>query len=114
MAATREQAYRKWKALLNMTEARGCSKHEAETARRLAGALSTQWGFNREPQPTHRPDFPGRYARAERTAARNWRWEYRKCGKDSCWCATATQGHGPYKYGKRREGKTVRSIYMGS
>jgi len=46
-------------------------------------------------------------------ASRKWHWEYRKCGKSNCWCANDPKGHGPYKYSKKRTGKTVRTIYRG-
>lgn len=99
-----------------MTEARGCTKHEAATAARLAAALAKKWGFDNDPhQRQWRPDFDSRFARAEQRAATRWAWEYRKCGKKRCHCATTAsgKGHGPYKYGKRREGLKVRSVYMG-
>jgi hypothetical protein len=112
---TRDEAHRKYKSLLNMTEARGCTSHEATTARRLAAALAQKWGFA-DPNTgrSWRPDFDSRFARAEQHAAARWKWEYRRCGKKRCWCArAAAKTHGPYKYGKRREGRKVRSIYMG-
>jgi len=98
-----------------MTTSRGCTPHEASTAKRLAGQLGKKWGFtgafsSRE----YRPDFDSRFARAEQRAAQHFAWEYRRCGKPSCHCARSPRPpHGPYKYGKRREGRTVRSIYMG-
>lgn len=104
----------KWEALQRMTVERGCSIHEAATAKRLADALAKKYGFADTP-PTERwrPDFDTRYARAEKKAAARAGWEYRTCGKDRCRCMRGGAPHGPYRYAKRREGKTVRSIYMG-
>jgi len=50
-------------------------------------------------------------------ARRTWHWEHRKCGKSNCWCARAdvklAQGHGPYRYAKKRTGAKVNSVYLG-
>lgn len=112
---TREQAKRKFNALRNMTEARGCTKHEAATAAHLASTLAKKWGFGSASSQRWRPDFDSRFARAEQRAAARWNWEYRKCGKTNCHCSRAStgRGHGPYKYAKRREGAKVRSVYIG-
>lgn len=112
---THAQAKRKYDALLNMTAARGCTPHEAKSAARLAKALAKKYGFAAPASQTSwRPNFDERYARAEERAASRFGWEYRKCGKDNCHCARSrSKGHGPYRYAKRREGRTVRSIYMG-
>ena len=40
-------------------------------------------------------------------------WRFVRCGKPRCHCAKGSRGHGPYAYAKRREGKKVRSIYLG-
>lgn len=112
---TREQAKRKYEGLRRMTTARGCTSHESATAIRLAAALAKRWGFDMPPSATEfRPDFESRFKRAEQHAAMRFRWEYRRCGKPRCRCAGA-QGdrHGPYRYGKKREGRKVRSVYIG-
>lgn len=112
---TKEEAKRKCDALRRMTVARGCTPHEAETARRLADQLAKKFGFaSSAPQDTYRPDFDSRFHRAENRAASRFSWEYRKCGKPNCHCARASSpSHGPYKYRKERDGKTVRSVYIG-
>lgn len=115
---TREEAQRKWNQLHKMTVERGCTQAEADTARRLAAALAARFGFgqrdseSQESPRSSRPNWDARYERAERKAARRWRWEYRRCGKKNCHCVN-DKGHGPYKYAKVRQGKTVRSIYVG-
>jgi len=98
-----------------MTVANSCTPHEAETAARLAAALAWRYGFEqRDTTRAYRPDFEERFARAEATAAVRFAWEYRRCGKSNCHCSRAgSDRHGPYKYGKRREGRKVRSIYYG-
>lgn len=42
-----------------------------------------------------------------------WREEYRKCGKATCWCAKAEEGkgHGPYLYRTVRKGDRVIKEY---
>jgi len=98
-----------------MTVANGCTTHEAETAARLAAALAGRYGFE-QPHVARdwRPDFEQRFAHAEATAAVRFAWEYRRCGKANCHCSRAgSDRHGPYKYGKRREGRKVRSLYYG-
>lgn len=69
---TQDQAKRKYDALQNMTEARGCTPHEARTARRLAAQLSKRFGFTEDkPRQEYRPDFNARWsAAAERAASR--------------------------------------------
>ena len=109
-----QQARRKWDSLRRMTKERGCSEHEAATARRLADALAKKYGFaDAQPSTPFRQDFDTRFNRAAERAATRFRWEYRKCGKSTCWCARCAPGHGPYKYHKERDGKTVRSVYLG-
>jgi hypothetical protein len=112
---TREDAKRKYDALRKMTVDRGCSKHEAATAARLAEQLARKWGFTGAPAADNfRPNFDDRFSRAESRAARRHGWEYRRCGKTNCWCsATSKGGHGPYKYAKQRHGRKVVSIYIG-
>lgn len=98
-----------------MTTARGCTVHEADTAHRLAAALAARFGFGNVPPATHwRPDFEQRFERAEQRAAGRFAWEYRRCGKSRCWCARARRKtHGPYRYGKKRIGRKVVSLYIG-
>jgi hypothetical protein len=76
-----------------------------------------------------REDAAGRKAREEQqtrdrqwwydyeAARRTWHWEMRKCGKANCWCklvdTKAGQGHGPYRYAKKRTGAKVNSVYLG-
>ncbi len=109
------KARRKRQALLRMTVDRGCTEHEARTAARLAAALEGRYGFAPDAATReYRAGFEARYARAEARAAVRFKWEYRRCGKARCHCARASSpAHGPYKYGKRREGRKVRSIYIG-
>jgi hypothetical protein len=110
----RQAAYRKWKALLNLTVERGCTMHEADTAKRLADLMAKNYGFAREAEPeAFRPDFDARWKRAEQRAAMRWRWEYRSCGKAACHCMRELTKHGPYKYGKVRKGRKVSSVYLG-
>ena len=40
-------------------------------------------------------------------------WRFVRCGKSRCHCARGSRGHGPYAYAKKREGKKVKSIYLG-
>ena len=112
---TREQARRKYDSLTRMTMARGCTSHEAETARRLAAALAARWGFDDSRAAREwRQDFDARFARAEARAAIRFNWEYRRCGKKRCRCAASlATRHGPYKYGKKRTGRKVSSVYVG-
>src|SRR5258708_6980072 len=113
MAMTQEQAWTKYNALLRMTVDRGCTTHEAATAARIAAALAARFGFgDTQPKSHHRPEWDDRFARAEKRAAIKWRWEYRRCGKGNCHCARGGR-HGPYKYGKKRKGRKVVSIYVG-
>lgn len=45
--------------------------------------------------------------------AHGWREEYRKCGKQNCWCADGKKAHGPYWYRTvRRDGRVVKE-YLG-
>jgi hypothetical protein len=109
----RDSAFRKYKALLNMTEARGCSEAEASSAAALAKQLAGKWNFAHEPAPdaaawTDRVWQP-KYEKASQT----FHWEYRKCGKPACWCRHAKYSHGPYRYHKKRIGKKVVSVYLG-
>lgn len=112
---TREQARRKFDGLNRMTESAGCTHHESETARRLATVLAKRWGFDQAAvNRAWRKDFDERYTRGEKRAAMRFRWEYRRCGKTRCHCAgPGATRHGPYRYGKKRDGKTVRSVYIG-
>ncbi len=112
---TRDRARGKYHALCRMTIDRGCTPHEAATAARLAAALAQRFGFTREPsETTWRPDFEARWTRAEARAVVRFSWEYRRCGKPRCHCAgVGGTKHGPYRYGKKREGRKVRSIYVG-
>lgn len=100
--------------MLRMTVARGCTPHEAATAKRLADVLAAKFGFKDAATQAPPPpaDFHARYARAEKRAARRFNWEYRKCGKPNCHCARGG-AHGPYKYAKVREGRVVCSVYLG-
>lgn len=108
------RARRKWEALRNMTTERGCSAHEAASAKKLADVLAAKYGFNApRAEQAWRSSFDARFYRAERRAAIKWKWEYRRCSKSNCHCARGGNGHGPYKYAKRRTGKLVRSIYIG-
>lgn len=108
------KAYTKWRALCNMTEARGCTKHEAETAKKFADVLAKKFGFADTPTAERwRPDFDARYARAEAKAAMRYGWEYRRCWKARCRCMRGGAPHGPYKYGKVRRGNKVNSVYLG-
>ena len=109
---TPEQARKKWNTLRNITVERGCSKHEAATAQRLARQLEQKYGLGSTKQHAkYREGFEDRFKRAEKRAAVRWRWEYRQCGK-CCKCAFGFP-HGPYKYSKQRRGKKVVSIYIG-
>ncbi len=109
-----QKARSKWEALKRMSVERGCSKHEAATARKLADALAKKYGFADVPAGRpFREDFDTRFRRAEGRAAMRFNWEYRQCYKPRCHCMKTNSPHGPYKYGKKREGRTVRSIYLG-
>jgi N-methylhydantoinase A/oxoprolinase/acetone carboxylase beta subunit len=134
---SREDALRKWNALRRMTTARGCSPHEAATAAAIAAGLARRWGFSRVAQDARArvvEDWGARVraaqdairraaaARAaaqahaaEREAARKFGWEYRRCGKRRCWCASRPlhRAHGPYRYRKVRRGRKVVSVYVG-
>lgn len=112
---TQEQARRKWDSLRRMTVANGCTVHEARTASALADALNKRWGFTTPADDAaFREPFDERFNRAEQTAARRFRWEYRRCGKARCRCAqTGAARHGPYRYGKKRIGRKVVSVYIG-
>lgn len=94
----REQARAKWIALRRMTVARGCTLAESATAGAIAFRLATRWGFVD--------------ANEDRPSRARWRWEYRRCGKPRCHCRRG-ELHGPYKYEKRRRGRTVSSVYRG-
>ncbi len=43
----------------------------------------------------------------------SYRQSYRRCGKERCTTCRAGPGHGPYWYASWREGRTVRSRYVG-
>lgn len=109
----RSKALRKWRALLNLTVQRGATMHEAAVAAKLAKALAAKFGFGNTDKRDFREDFASRFARAEQRAARRWAWEYRTCGKGRCHCMRGDGKHGPYKYGKKRTGRKVVSIYVG-
>lgn len=111
----RVAAKRRIESLLRMTVARGCTEPEAATARRLADVLAAKYGFKiNRPASAPRPNFDERFERAERKAAARFKWEYRRCGKGNCHCArAATPPHGPYRYGKKRTGRKVSSVYYG-
>lgn len=114
VAQDREAARRKWRSLLRMTVARGCTQPEADTAALLAHRLDLRYGFTGETPAHPESGFAERHAADERRAAMRWKWEYRRCGKPNCWCMGTTRpGHGPYKYGKRRSGTYVTSVYIG-
>lgn len=111
---TRDEAMARYRALGNMTVARGCTEPEAATAARLRRMIDEEWNFSSE--QVRRGPIPNK-GEAERWYWANvmvWNWEHRKCGKKNCWCAGAARGHGPYKYAKRRVGKKVASIYLGT
>lgn len=109
-----QRARTKWEALRRMTVARGCTVHEAATAKRLADVLAKKYGFADAPPKTEwRGDFYTRYAKAEKAAVHRWHWETRRCGSDRCSCMHGGPPHGPYKYGKVRRGKKVSSVYVG-
>jgi len=109
-----QQARVRWQALLRMTVERGCTIHEAATAKRMADVLAKKFSFvHADTETKWRPDFDARYERAERKAAMRYVWEYRTCGKVRCRCMRGGRPHGPYKYGKRRVNGTPHSIYIG-
>ena len=112
---TRTEAQRRYDSLRRMTTARGCTIHEAATAARLAHTLAKRYGLEDVVESREwRADFAARYTRAEQRAATRFKWEYRRCGKQRCHCASrGDRGHGPYRYSKKREGRKVRSIYLG-
>lgn len=109
----RDGAYRKWQALRRVTVANGATTHEAATAARLASVLASRFGFADQEPRQYREDFAPRYERAEARAARRWNWEYRQCYKPRCHCMKSDSPHGPYRYAKQRDGRTVRSVYIG-
>lgn len=109
----REDAYRKWQALGRVTTERGATAAEASTAAKLAASLGAKWGFARPaPAQPPGPEYDERFRHAEQRAAQHFGWEYRTCGKPQCRCFRGSK-HGPYKYGKKRRGSTVVSIYLG-
>src|ERR1700730_8311134 len=109
----RKKAEARYRALRNMTEARGCNPNEAAIAKRLADALQKKCGLEDAPvSDSFRPDFDARWERAAAKAAMRWNWEYRTCGKARCRCMRGGSPHGPYKYGKVRRGATVCSVYL--
>ena len=68
----------------------------------------------RENGSLYRPLPPGNYAPGGADPdAPPVGWEFRKCGKPSCWCRTAPRGHGPYRYTKTVDGGKVLSVYHG-
>lgn len=108
------KALSRWRALCNMTVARGCTVPEAAVAKRLADALAKKFGFANTPvSDSFRPNFDARYERAEARAAMRFAWEFRACGKARCHCMKFGTKHGPYKYGKVRRGAKVSSVYLG-
>src|SRR5262249_17573100 len=91
---------------------------EATAAASLAARLAAQWGF------TDRNDGSASKREPSHSAQRDWRddfertykrysWEFRRCGKAKCWCSRAAQGHGPYRYAKKRVNGVPHSIYGG-
>jgi len=114
----RTQAVRRYEALLRMTVARGCTQSEAATAKEIARRIAELWGLDScaTGSPAYRKTYAGdRVAQDERQAAKKYGWEYRRCGKRSCWCAgrPIRETHGPYRYAKQRRGRYVYSIYQG-
>jgi len=96
-----------------MTTERGRRRLVRRAAARLVARLAARFGFGAAPpSPTPEAGFDAQYERAEASAARHWRWEYRRCGKRRCHCAH-DRGHGPYKYTKVRRGGTPVSVYVG-
>src|SRR5262245_12731478 len=95
---TREKALALLRALRRLTVANGCTPHEAFSAAKKAEQLAARYAVVEL-------DFliPTGVA---------WRWEWRRCGKRRCHCRGGAL-HGPYKYSKRRRGKTVVSVYRG-
>jgi len=114
-----------------MTTSRGCTVHEAAVAAAIRAGLDRVWRFSSRrwdescataAAPARSRPPPGaarstrQYERAEAAAAERFGWEYRRCWKRRCWCMRAGQerkGHGPYRYGKRRRGRKVSSVYLG-
>jgi hypothetical protein len=99
-AAAREQAAREAAARARRQQAREqASSHAGQQAREDQQARDRQWQYDYE------------------AARRTWHWEHRKCGKSNCWCRLADikagQGHGPYRYAKKRTGAKVNSVYLG-
>jgi hypothetical protein len=99
-AAAREQAARE--------QARRQARENVNRARQQQAGQQA-----REDQQAHDRQWQYDYEAARRT----WHWEMRKCGKAACWCSRvdtkAGQGHGPYRYAKKRTGTKVNSVYLG-
>ena len=121
---TETTARRRYEALGRMTVARGCTREEAATAARLRAELrrahpSCATGARRPPAVAQdanrrrRAWSEGRWEARVREAAARFAWEYRTCGKRRCHCMHGGARHGPYRYAKRRRGRTVRSLYLG-
>lgn len=113
--AARERAYEaaRQQAAREAREAAAARKYreqQAEAARKAAGQAS---GEQAGPDGAWDRQWWYDYQAARRT----WHWEMRKCGKASCWCKLADvkagQGHGPYRYAKKRSGAKVNSVYLG-
>lgn len=99
-AAAREtarQARARQQARENVNRAR--QQQAGQQAREQQQAQDRQWQYDYE------------------AARRTWHWEMRKCGKANCWCSRvdtkAGNGHGPYRYSKKRTGTKVNSVYLG-
>src|SRR5262245_35893655 len=95
---TRDKARALLRALRRLTVANGATPDEAYTAAKKAEAIAGKFSFVELDE-----------ARPPRAS---WRWEWRRCGKRGCHCRWGAL-HGPYKYSKRRRGKTVVSVYRG-
>jgi len=99
--AAREQAARQARARQQARENvnRARQQQAGQQAREDQQAHDRQWQYDYE------------------AARRTWHWESRKCGKANCWCrhvdTKAGQGHGPYRYAKKRTGAKVNSVYLG-
>ena len=109
----REQAQRRFDALSRMTVARGCTVAEAATTATIAQRIARAFGFGGEKRHWWEKSTP--VAQDVRAAAERFGWEFRRCGKKSCWCAKRPlhQAHGPYRYRKQRRGSHVHSVYVG-